>query len=281
VAHGEGVSWFTVRIALPAEESRGAVVRALVAAGATAVVEREDELVTHLTDETDFATLECAVHAAGGGAVDRTLLADADWNAEWKARVGVQRLGRVAVAPPWLAATIADAECPVVIEPAMAFGTGEHETTRGVLTLMQDVLRPGDTVADLGAGSAVLAIAAAKLGARRAIAIEVDGEAIGNAEENVLRNGVTEHVTLIRGEAGVLLPLIGPVTVILANISASVLLELASPMRRALAPGGRAILSGVLVAERDTLAAGLAATGWTVERGLEEGEWWSCVVAPR
>ena len=74
----------------------------------------------------------------------------------------------------------------------MAFGTGEHATTRGVMRLMQDVIRAGDIVADLGAGSAVLAIAAAKLGAARVAAIELDPDAIGNAEENVARNGVAD-----------------------------------------------------------------------------------------
>jgi ribosomal protein L11 methyltransferase len=275
------VSWFTVRVALPDESVRARVVEALVAAGASAVQESDAELITHLTGDTDFPALEHAVHAAGGGAIDRTLLADADWSATWKTRVGIQRLGRVSVAPPWLATEIADAECPVVIEPAMAFGTGEHETTRGVITLMQDLVRKGDTVADLGAGSAVLAIAAVKLGARRAIAIELDPDALGNAEENVARNGVVNEVTLIRGDAGVLLPLVGPVHVILANIISSVLLDLSAAMRRALAPGGRAILSGILLTESAAVTDALTLGGWTVERELVEGEWWSCVIVPR
>ena len=267
-----------MRVALPNEASRAAVVGALVAAGASAVQEGASELVTHLTGDSDFAALEAAVKAAGGGALDRTLLPDADWAAEWKTRVGVQRLGRIAIAPPWLAADIADAEVPVIIEPAMAFGTGEHETPRSVLRLMQEVVASGHTVADLGAGSAVLAIAAAKLGARRAIAIEVDHDAIGNADENIARNAVGDRVTLIRGDAAVLLPLVAPVHVILANIISSVLLDLSPVMRRALAKGGRAILSGILVAERAQVLEALGADGWLVERELAEGEWWSCVV---
>jgi ribosomal protein L11 methyltransferase len=275
------MSWFAVRVTVANDAARASVVRALVAAGASAVQEGDGELVTHLTGDSDFDALETAVHAAGGGAMDRTLLADADWSATWKTRVGVQRLGRIAIAPPWLAAEIADAECPVVIEPAMAFGTGEHETTRSVLTLMQDAVRAGDVVADLGAGSAVLAIAAVKLGARKAIAIELDPDALGNAEENVHRNGVDGAVTLIRGDAGVLLPLVAPVQVILANIISSVLLDLSAAMRRALAPGGRAILSGILLTESAAVTDALTLGGWTVERELVEGEWWSCVIVPR
>jgi ribosomal protein L11 methyltransferase len=111
--------------------------------------------------------------------------------------------------------------------------------------------------------------------------VELDADAMGNAEENVVRNGVSERVTLIRGDAEVLLPLIGPVRVILANILSAVLVELAPAMRRALAPEGRAILSGILVSERDALAAAFAADGWAIERELVEGEWWSCVTVPR
>jgi ribosomal protein L11 methyltransferase len=245
------------------------------------VQEEAGALVTHLTGDADFDALERAVRAAGGASVDRTLLADADWSAASTARVGVQRLGRVTVTPPWLAGEAAGAECVVVIEPAMAFGTGEHETTRGVLTLMQEVIAPGQTVADLGAGSAVLAIAAVKLGARRAVAIEIDADAIGNADENIARNGVAERVTLIRGDAAVLLPLIAPVHVILANIISSAIAELAPAMRRALAPGGKAIISGILTDERDALAAALQKDGWTIGRELVEGTWWSSVISAR
>ena len=268
-----------MRVPIAADASRAAVVEALVAAGASAVQESATELVTHLTGDTDFAALEVAVQRAGGGALDRTLLPDADWSAEWKTRVGVQRLGRIAIAPPWLAAQVADAEVAVIIEPAMAFGTGEHETTRGVLTLMQEIIAPGITVADLGAGSAVLAIAAVKLGARRAVAIEVDHDAMGNADENIARNDVGDRVTLIRGDAIVLLPLVAPVHVILANIISSVLIELSPVMRKALARGGRAILSGILIEERTMMLEALAARDWRVLAEDSEDGWWSVVIA--
>ena len=82
----------------------------------------------------------------------------------------------LAIVPPWLAAG-RDLTCTVVIEPEMAFGTGEHQTTRGVVRLLPSVIHLGDRVADLGAGSAVLAIAAAKLGAAHVTAIELDHDA--------------------------------------------------------------------------------------------------------
>jgi ribosomal protein L11 methyltransferase len=191
----------------------------------------------------------------------------------------VQRIGRIAVAPPWMSDDIASAEIPILIEPAMAFGTGEHETTRGVLALMQSLVEPGMLVADLGSGSGVLAIAAAKLGAGRVVAIEMDPDAIGNAMENVERNRVAAQVTVLQGDAAALLPLVAPVSLVLANIISSVVIELSPLMHRALPPGGRAVISGILVNEREHCLSSLAVDGWILESELREGEWWSSVIA--
>lgn len=274
------MSWIEVRVSVPAA-MRDAAVAALVTHGAPGVQELEHELLTHVPDGTDLPALERAVREASPGATVACARLDGEWSIPARATVGVQRVGRIAVAPPWLGAEIAGAELPVVIEPAMAFGTGEHETTRGVLSLMQQVVQPGDLVADLGAGSAVLSIAAARLGAARVAAIEIDPDAIGNAEENVSRNGVASRVTIVEGDATVVLPLVAPVNVILANIISSVLRKLSLVMRAALAPGGRAILSGILVAEREEVLGWLARDGWAVESEHREGDWWSSVIAPR
>jgi ribosomal protein L11 methyltransferase len=135
-------------------------------------------------------------------------------------------------------------------------------------------------VADLGAGSAVLAIAAVKLGAARAAAIELDPDAIGNATENVARNGVEDRVTVIEGDAASLLPLVAPVDVITANIISSVLLDLLPSMHAALASGGRAIVSGILSSERETMLAA-AASHWRVVDEDSEDIWWSGTLTPR
>ncbi|MBX6331400.1 MAG: 50S ribosomal protein L11 methyltransferase [Gemmatimonadaceae bacterium] len=275
------MTWTEVRVRGVGDDTRDAIVALLVGAGASGVIEpTATELLTYVGDGADVDALERAVRAAGRDVtVERAPFDDTAWSAPAHARVGVHRVGRIGVAPPWRAAELDDVELPIVIEPAMAFGTGEHETTRGVLHLMQQVVRPGDVVADIGAGSAVLSIAAARLGASRVAAIEVDPDAIGNAEENVARNGVDGRVTVIEGDAALVLPLVAPVRVILANILSSVILELAPVMRDALAPGGRGIVSGILVAERAMVVAALAREGWTLEDEYREGEWWSGVVA--
>jgi ribosomal protein L11 methyltransferase len=124
----------------------------------------------------------------------------------------------------------------------------------------------------------VLAIAAAKLGAGRVVAIEMDPDAIGNAIDNVDRNGVAAQVTVLQGDAAALLPLVAPVSLVVANIISSVVMELSPLMRRALPPGGRAVISGILVTEREHLLSSLALDGWRLESELREGEWWSSVI---
>jgi ribosomal protein L11 methyltransferase len=160
----------------------------------------------------------------------------------------------------------------------MAFGTGEHPTTRGVVRLLPRVVRPGMLVADLGAGSAILSIAAVKLGAARAVAVELDPEAIGNAEENVERNGVAAQATVIEGDAGVILPLLAPVDLVIANIISSVVLALLPTIAAALPAGGPAILSGILLEERPVVSEALARAGWSVEAEDVEEAWWSALI---
>ena len=269
--------WTAVRVT-PAG-GRDALLAALFAAGSQGVHEEGDALVTHFPPGADVEQVLEALLAADHGATVETAPADTtDWSEAWKSRVRAHRLGGLVIAPPWLAHEH-DPSTSIVIDPGMAFGTGEHATTRGVVRLMQGVVKPGDVVADLGAGSAVLAIAAAELGAARVAAIELDADAIENAEENVERNGVSGTVTVIEGDAGVLVGLVAPVQLVLANIISSVLVELWPAIDAAVAPGGMAIVSGILGEERAQMIAALAGFGWAPVAEDAEDVWWSALVA--
>jgi len=254
---------------------------ALFEMGSQGVHEAAGELVTHFEDSADADAIVAAVRAADPSAeVSATLIPAVDWAEEWKKGVRAHELGVLAIVPPWLAEG-RDPARTIVIEPEMAFGTGEHETTRGVVRMLPAMIRPGDRVADLGAGSAVLAIAAAKLGASRVTAIELDHDAIANANENVQRNGVADIVTVIEGDAGLLVPLVAPVRVVLANIISSVLRAMLPAIAGALAPDGEAALSGILLEEREEMLAFLADAGWTLLQEDREGQWWSARIARR
>ena len=268
--------WLAIR-ARPGLGRSEAVAAALFDLGSSGVQEDGGLLITQLPPGTDREAVRRALLDADHTADIHFAEAEpVDWSEKWRDRVRAHDLGAITVTPPWLAEGM-DPARTVVVDPGMAFGTGEHATTRGVIRLLPRVLRDGDVVADLGAGSAVLSIAAVKLGAARVAAIESDGDAIENAEENVRRNGVAGRVTVIEGDATTLLPLVAPVRVVLANIISSVLLELLPAIRNALTPDGAAILSGILVEERDRML--LALGEWRVVAEDHEEGWWSVAVA--
>ena len=284
------MTWIALRITPDA--NRDGVIAVLFKAGSQGVQEDGASVVTHFPRSTGIdAILESVIAADPRADIAVSDAPETDYS-QWRASVSAHRLGNLVVAPPWLGAEL-DPESTVFIDPAMAFGTGEHPTTRGVIRLMQGtglnaavsdgapVVRLGDRVADLGAGSAVLSIAAAKLGAARVTAIEIDRDAIGNAEENIEANGVSDRVEIIEGDAGTLLPLLAPVRVVLANIISSVLIPLLPVIRRSLDAGGQAILAGILLVERADLVRALDADGWKIEREDTEDVWWSVQIAPR
>src|SRR5215204_1775827 len=262
-------------------DDRDAALAALFAAGAQGVQEDGTALVTHFPPETDVESVASAVRDADRGAVVTIGQAsDTDWSEAWKALLSTQTVGALRIAPPWLAHDL-DAANTVVVDPGMAFGTGDHPTTRSVARLMQRFPLADARVADLGAGSAVLAIAAAKLGARTVTAVELDPDAIGNGIENVERNGVAHIVHVVEGDAILLLPLLAPVDVILANIVSSVHAELLPVMAGALSDGGHAVLSGILREERQMVAEWLADGGWSIEDEDVEDIWWTAAISRR
>ncbi|HEY3257433.1 MAG TPA: 50S ribosomal protein L11 methyltransferase [Gemmatimonadaceae bacterium] len=272
----DAASWVEIRIS--GARKPEAVIAALLAEGSQGVQELGAEILTWFPSVSSAERIREVVVAADPAArVATTAASPHDWS-DSRAAVKVQRLGRLTVAPPWLVG-ILDPSTTVVIDPAMAFGTGEHATTRGVIRLMQTISLKGSVVADLGAGSAILSIAAAKLGARRAVAIEMDPDASGNALDNIHSNGVGDRVHFIEGDAFVLLPLIAPVDAILANILSSVLVNLLPVMRDSLAPAGHAILSGMLREERATMLNEIERGGWQVDREDTEDEWWSVLIS--
>src|SRR5918992_3201669 len=271
------MSWLAVRVAGASAAARDAISAALIGAGAAGVQEELDALITYLPDNAPLDAVRGAVAADAGATLELREAPPSETDRSWPTTVGLSRAGRVVVAPPWLAHQAHADDIMVVIDPAMAFGTGEHPTTRGVLRVMQHLIRKGDRVADLGAGSAVLSIVAAKVGASRVAAIEIDPDAIGNAEANAAANGVSDRVVVIEGDAATLLPHIAPVRVILANIISSVLEALLAPMRAALSADGVAILSGMITDERQSFAAALARAGWAIDHEDIEDVWWTAV----
>lgn len=273
------MSWYALRVTPGAH--REAVIAALFAAGAEGVHEDGDAVVTHFPTEGE------AREAAGrlapllsGNALVVEPTPPVDWSVAWREHLRDYPLGSLTIVPPWLAEG-RDPARTIVIEPGMAFGTGDHPSTRGAGRLLEATVRPGLHVADFGTGSAVLAIAAAKLGASHVFAVENDPDALDNARENIARNAVADVVDVLEGDAGALLPVVGPVDVIVANIVSSVIVSLLPAMAGALRAGGRAVIAGMLTGERSEVHAALDALGWRItNEDVEEG-WWSARIEPR
>lgn len=251
---------------------REAVSAALFAAGAEGILEEGASLVTVFESDSVAAAAERAARTADDAAhLSRDAFDPGDWTEAWRNGVRAHEVGELTVAPPWLGPPTASR---IVIDPGLGFGTGEHETTRIALQMMQGVVRRGDVVADVGCGSGVLAIAAARLGAVRVAAIDNDAQAIRNAEENIVTNDVSSIVTLIEGDAAVLLPFLAPIRVIVANIVSSVLTEMLPVFDRALAAGGDVIVGGVLRAEHVAFTQAANDAGWTLVAERHDGDWW-------
>jgi len=203
-----------------------------------------------------------------------------DWRERYKAYFKATRVGsRLVVRPPWEAYSARDGDVVLTLDPGMAFGTGTHETTRLVLSALEDHVRAGVGVLDVGCGSGILAIAALLLGAGRALAIDVDPEAVRVAAENCAINGVAERcrVEHTSGEAtgeplahGQRYPLV------LANIETRVLVPAASALIACVEPAGVLILSGILAPERDRVLLAYAALHTLEVREL--GEWVAIVL---
>jgi ribosomal protein L11 methyltransferase len=249
----------------------------LVARTGQAVEERDDGiLVTFAEDERAADALVEALAAESGAPVEasRRALEPVDWSTRWRDGLGPRRFGRLTVAPSWLDHA-AGAGPTVVLDPESAFGSGEHGSTRAALTLLERHLRAGDRVLDLGSGSGILAVAAVKLGAARAVGIENDPEANPVAWRNARRNGVDDRIEFLDGDAGDLAPLLGPADLLLSNILRTVNTALLPAVVAAMRPGGIAIFSGMERLEAGLFGPVLAAAGFSAIDEVEDADWWA------
>jgi ribosomal protein L11 methyltransferase len=275
------MSWCAVDVRSPGD-SRDAVASWLVGRTGQAVEERDDgTLVGFSETEAAAEQLLGELQARFGAAVEgrARALPDVDWSARWRDGLAPRAIGRLTVTPSWLASA-APPENRIILDPESAFGTGEHGSTRSALALLDRYLQPGDRVLDLGSGSGILTIAAAKLGAAHATGVELDEEADPIAVANARRNGVEDRVRFITGDAAALAPLLGPADIVLSNILRSVNLTLLPAIRASLRPGGLAIFAGMEHAERAQFLPALGAEFAPVDETVDDG-WWAVAVRGR
>jgi ribosomal protein L11 methyltransferase len=192
---------------------------------------------------------------------------DEQWLETWKASFKPIRIGAFLVRPTWSDADPGDAVV-LSLDPGMAFGTGLHPTTQACLRALSRIDVSGKRVADVGTGSAILAIACAKRGAREVVGVDIDPVAVKEATENVARNGVT--IPLAVGSAA---DLDGTFDVVLANIVAAVLQKIAPDLAAHLATGGTLVVAGIIATEEDETRAAFEAQGLRAAGREQEGDW--------
>jgi ribosomal protein L11 methyltransferase len=244
------------------------------------------DVTLHFADAPDQAWLRELVANSAGNDIAATLAFDTVEAKDW-VKASLENLvpvpaGRFVVHGSHDRDRVAPNKLATEIEAALAFGTGHHGTTRGCLLLLDHILKSTQPrrVLDLGTGTGVLAIAAAKALHRAVLASDIDAPSVRVAAENATLNEVGNHVRVIRatGFAAPDFPKAGPFDLVLANILANPLRQLASPMARHLAPGARVILSGLLTHQAPAVIAAYRARGLVPLRHLRIEGWSSLLL---
>jgi ribosomal protein L11 methyltransferase len=213
---------------------------------------------------------------------------DEDWANSWKQYFKPIRISdRLTVKPTWEEYTPGANELIIELDPGMAFGTGTHATTSLCLRTLESVIKEGDDVIDVGTGSGILAIAAAKLGAKHVLALDLDPVAVSSAGENSRLNDLQSQITVKHSDLLQVLresaesgsgkqPVLGvqiPVQVVVANILAEIILMFVKDVYDVLAAGGTYVVSGVIGSKRVDVEKGLEAVGFTVTEVHEDQDW--------
>lgn len=225
-----------------------------------------------------IAALRHAGAALGAGTISHSFVADEDWAETWKAYIHTEKIGeRIVVRPTWEEYTPSADEIVIELDPGAAFGTGAHATTAMCLRWLEHLVSPGMRVYDVGCGSGILAVAAAKLGAGEVIAMDYDPVAVSVAEENIRQNNVHNVVAC---ESDLLSACEGaaPAELITANIIADVIVRLFAQLDRHLAPSGTLLASGIIDDRIADVEHAAAQHGFTVLDMTCEKEWAAMII---
>lgn len=218
-----------------------------------------DELAGHSLDK-------------GRGTIHWREVREAEWADAWKQYFHTSRIGeKFVVKPSWEEYTVTDGDIVLELDPGMAFGTGTHGTTILCLECLEGLVKPNMTIFDIGAGSGILSIAAAKLGASSVKAIEYDSLAVEIARRNIEVNAVGNIVDVSQGD--LMSSLNGQADIIVANLVADLILKMAPTIPAHLKPYGCLVASGIIKDRLADVTAALANEGLILNKIEEAGEW--------
>ena len=207
-------------------------------------------------------------------------LREEDWENNWKQYYKPMEIGqRLLVIPQWEQVDPGQ-RVPLILDPGLTFGTGSHATTRLCLTALEKIVAQGDRVLDLGCGSGILSIAALRLGASQALAVDIDDKCLDVAYENAALNGIgkdryTVRVGDVLSDGSLRRELEGSYDIVVANIVADVIIALAPLVPSMLRPGGTFLCSGIIDDRAEEVRAALEAAGWTVLETQSADGWFA------
>ena len=205
------------------------------------------------------------------GEIEVKWVRDEEWATAWKAFFHPLKIGKIVIKPSWEGFEATDGEVVVEIDPGMAFGTGNHPTTQLCLMALQDCIRGAPSILDVGTGSGILAIAAARLGAARVVGLDIDSVAVEAARANVERLGLGDvvHIELADGPVA----FDGAADLVVANIIANTIIAMSGDLRASLRPGGKLIASGIILDRLAEVRSALESAGLRILEERRDGEW--------
>jgi ribosomal protein L11 methyltransferase len=231
------------------------------------------------------SAIRAAMLAEGVKSVEDSILPEENWEENWKRHFKPRRVGKsIFVRPTWESVDIPAGAVEIVLDPGQAFGTGDHPTTRMCLELIEEFVRPGDAVADIGCGSGILSVGARKLGAGRVLATDIDPLSVEVAKENAQLNGVEFEAVVSTGASSLPssrwpTPDSTQYDVVVSNIISATLIAIARDVSPVVRPGGHWIVSGIILANWEDVRAAAESAGFRLVRELEEGDWVGAALA--
>ena len=233
-----------------------------------------DEIIAYINKKVE--EIKSLGIDVGEGKVEFEKMYEEDWANNWKKYYKPSKVGeKIVVKPIWEEYEANDEELVVELDPGMAFGTGEHETTRMCIQALEKYVQKDSTVFDVGCGSGILAIAAAKLGAKLAVGVDLDPVAVESAKENVGFNNI-DNIEILHGN---LIEVIdGKADIVVANIIAEIICILTEDVSRVIKPNGYFITSGIIHDRVEMVTNKLEECGFEVVKVNKDGEW-NCIIA--
>ena len=208
----------------------------------------------------------------GKAEISVSVVDEEDWANNWKQYYKPVYIGKnIVIKPLWESIGPKDGQVVIELDPGMAFGTGTHETTRMCLEIMENTLKKGDTVLDIGTGSGILSIAAVKMGADFCCAVDIDPMAVKIVGENADINGVSEKITTVVGNLAD--EVSGKYDLVVANIIADAIIALSPDVRQFMKNGAKYITSGIIKFRLDDVLETLKKCGFKVEEIKTDGDW--------